>query len=373
MTRPIGNAAELERRRRRAVALLEEGESPTTIARILGVHVTSVHRWRRLHHAGMLAAKAPPGPRAGLTDAQLHQPRALLLQGARHHGWPNELWPAARVARLIEHHFGRRYHPEHVRKILHTRLDWTSQKPRRKPRERNDREVARWADDELGRSVRAAFARRAHLVFLDESGFYLNPSVRRTLAPRGRTPVLPAWDRRDRISAISCITLSPVRARPGLYFELLPDNRTAHAEDVVAFLGQLRRQLRGPFTVVWDRHKIHSKARLVRAWLGEHPGGVGGACAPLRRAVAPRRVGVGLDQVWAAGQPGGVAHGRVAGARHGCPARPQVPTGIVERLHPRHRTPLGRMRIALATRDSVKEGHHGIQRRRGSPRNTRRG
>jgi len=271
MTRPIGNAAELERRRRRAVALLEEGESPTTIARILGVHVTSVHRWRRLHHAGMLAAKAHTGPRAGLTDAQLHQLRALLLQGARHHGWPNELWTAARVARLIEHHFGRRYHPEHVRKILHTRLDWTSQKPRRKPRERNDREVARWADDELGRSVRAAFARRAHLVFLDESGFSLNPSVRRTLAPRGRTPVLPAWDRRDRISAISCITLSPVRARPGLYFELLPDNRTAHAEDVVAFLGQLRRQLRGPFTVVWDRHKIHSKARLVRAWLAEHP------------------------------------------------------------------------------------------------------
>src|SRR5262249_38201423 len=85
------------------------------------------------------------------------------------------------------------------------------------------------------------------------------------------------------------------------------------------------------------------------------PGGSGGRLARLRAAVEPGRVGVGLGQVWAAGQPGGVAHGRVAGARHGCPARPQVPTGIVERLHPRHRTPLGRMRIALATRDSVKQ------------------
>src|SRR5262249_18556571 len=138
MTRPIGNAAELERRRRRAVALLEEGESPTTIARILGVHVTSVPRSRRLHHAGILAHTAPG---AGLPDAQLPHLRALLRQGAGPHGGPNELWPAPRVARLIEHHFGRRYHPEHVRKILHTRLDWTSQKPRRKPRERNDREV----------------------------------------------------------------------------------------------------------------------------------------------------------------------------------------------------------------------------------------
>ena len=50
---------------------------------------------------------------------------------------------------------------------------------------------------------------RPHLVFLDESGFFLTPTVRRTLAPRGKTPVLKAWDRRDRWSAISCVTLSP--------------------------------------------------------------------------------------------------------------------------------------------------------------------
>ena len=67
------------------------------------------------------------------------------------------------------------------------------------------------------RIVREAFRRRAHIVFPDESGFQLNPSVRRTLAPGGRTPVLEAWDRRDRISAIGCVTTSPVRARPGLY------------------------------------------------------------------------------------------------------------------------------------------------------------
>ena len=82
--------------------------------------------------------------------------------------------------------------------------------------------------------------------------------------------MLDAWDRRDRISAISCITLSPWAGRPGLYFELLPVNKTVHAEEVVAFLKALRRQLRGPFTVVWDRHGIHSKSRLVKAFLAEH-------------------------------------------------------------------------------------------------------
>ena len=107
-------------------------------------------------------------------------------------------------------------------------------------------------------------------MFLDESGFLLAPLVRRTLAPRGQTPVLPRWDRRDRISAISCLTLSPQEKRPGLYFELLPDDTNVTAAHVVAFLRKLKRSL-PRFTVVWDRHGIHSHAGLVRTFLGEHP------------------------------------------------------------------------------------------------------
>ena len=251
---------------------MADGESRMTVAKVLGVHYKTVARWvRAARQPGGVDAKPRPAPAPGLTDADLRKLEGLLAKGAKAHGWHNQLWTAARVARLIDRHFRIRYHPEHVRKILKTRLNWSSQKPRRKARERNDKEVARWAGDEFPRIVREAFRRRAHLVFLDESGFQLNPSVRRTLAPRGQTPVLKAWDRRDRISAISCVTLSPVRARPGLYFDLLPVNRTVHAEEVVKFLRELRRQLRGPFTVIWDRHKIHSRAKAVQAYLAKHP------------------------------------------------------------------------------------------------------
>jgi transposase len=270
MSRPIGTAAELERRRRRAIDLVHHGERRATVARILGVHPKSLARWLRLaRQPHGLDAKPQSGPRPGLSDDQLRQLQELLAQGAQAHGWHNQLWTAARVARLIERHFGRRYHPEHVRKILQRRLGWTSQKPRRKPRERNDKEVERWLDDEFDRIVREAFRRKAYLAFLDEAGFFLTPTVRRTLAPRGQTPVLDAWDRRDKLSAISCLTLSPRRARPGLSFDVLPHN--VHAEDVVAFLAALHRQL-GPVTVIWDRNQIHGKAKVVKAWLAQHPG-----------------------------------------------------------------------------------------------------
>jgi transposase len=108
-------------------------------------------------------------------------------------------------------------------------------------------------------------------VFLDESGFMLTPTVRRTLAPRGQTPLLRSWDRHDRISAISAITVSPSRRRLGLSYRLLPDDTNVRGEDTVAFLRELRRQLPVPMTVLWDRGNVHDRSKAVRAYLAEHP------------------------------------------------------------------------------------------------------
>src|SRR5262249_28810412 len=77
--------------------------------------------------------------------------------------------------------------------------------------------------------------------------------------------------KRDRISAISCITLSPRRYLPGLSFELLPDNTNVTATHVVAFLKALKQSL-PRFTVIWDQNPIHSKSGLVQEFLAANPG-----------------------------------------------------------------------------------------------------
>ena len=149
--RPKGSAEELERRRRRAVQLMREGEPPTLIARILGVSRQSLYRWRDMERAGPkgLAAKPPPGRKRRLNDAQLQQLEELLLKGAQAHGWTNNLWTAPRVTEVIRRHFGIKLHPEHVRNILKQRLGWTSQKPERRARERDEKEIARWLREEF--------------------------------------------------------------------------------------------------------------------------------------------------------------------------------------------------------------------------------
>jgi hypothetical protein len=181
------------------------------------------------------------------------------------------LWTAARVAVLIERHFGVRYHPEHVRKLLKQRLRWTRQKPQKHARERNDEEVERWIVEEWPRVLHQTVERHAHIALLDESGFLLAPLVRRTLAPRGQTPIIVCSDSHDRISVISAITVSPRALRMGLHFMLLGDNENFHAEEVVLFLRQLKGEIGGPWTIVWDRNQIHSKSRVVRRWLAKHP------------------------------------------------------------------------------------------------------
>ncbi len=230
--RPTGTAAELERRRHHAVALLEQGEAPAVVARILGVRATSLHRWRRMARQGHdLAAKPPSGAKRRLTDSQLGELEQLLLKGATAHGFPNELWTSARVTQLIYGHFGVKYHKDYVRRLLRRRLNWTSHKPQRRARQRNDKEVERWKADEFPRILREAFRRGAHVAFLDESGFMLLPLVRRTLAPRGRRVFLRCSAKHDRVSALSCVTLSPQALPVGLYSWLLL-NRNFHGEEV---------------------------------------------------------------------------------------------------------------------------------------------
>jgi transposase len=103
---------------------MDQGESPSTLARILGVARPSLYRWRQAARSGPdgLAAKPHCGPSPRLRDDQLEPLEDLLLDGATAHGWPNELWTAKRVTEVIRRHFGLAFHPEHVRKILKRRL-----------------------------------------------------------------------------------------------------------------------------------------------------------------------------------------------------------------------------------------------------------
>lgn len=92
----------------------------------------------------------------------------------------------------------------------------------------------------------------------------LQPTVRRSWAPKGQTPILKSWDRRDRLSAISAVTVSPKRRRLGLYFDILDHN--VRTDDFEQFVVYILRKLGRPIILVMDRYSVHraAAARLQR-------------------------------------------------------------------------------------------------------------
>ncbi len=123
---------------------------------------------------------------------------------------------------------------------------------------------------EVAANKKGARRKLAFLALLDETGFMLQPLRCRTWAPRGQTPIHKVWDRRDRLSTIGALTVSPRRRKVNLYFHF--QARNVEAADLVHFVRQLRRHLRGPLVLVWDRFGPHRQA--AKQLLRGHPLGL---------------------------------------------------------------------------------------------------
>jgi transposase len=149
--RPKGSPAELERRRRQAVKLLKKGHKPDIIAEMLGCHVRTVFRWQAEAATGSdkLAAIVHPGPTPKLSDDDLPKLEQLLMKTPLAFGWKTELWSLTRVTAVIKKEFNIKYDPSQVCRILRQRLGWSSQKPMRRARERNEAQINKWQKEEF--------------------------------------------------------------------------------------------------------------------------------------------------------------------------------------------------------------------------------
>jgi transposase len=113
----------------------------------------------------------------------------------------------------------------------------------------------------LARPASKARAEGRTIVCIDEAGFYLLPFVARTYAPCGQTPVLRAPLAYDHLSVISAITPA---GRLLTHIQREPFRGPA----IVAFLGQLLRQLPGKLLVIWDGASIHH-GEAVKQYLAD--------------------------------------------------------------------------------------------------------
>jgi transposase len=143
------NAAARVRREKvriQAATMFEKSRTTAQIASELRVSEKSVRQWRRQWTAGGTAALASAGPGGSDCKLSADQQRRLtemLDDGPVAHGWGDARWTLARVAEVIERHFGVIYTLRAVSYLLH-RIGYSQQVPTRRAIERDPEAIASW-------------------------------------------------------------------------------------------------------------------------------------------------------------------------------------------------------------------------------------
>jgi transposase len=138
-----------EGRRLRAWELKQEGWKQHEIAEALGVSKGAVSQWMRLGREGGvegLKRKIAPGAPRRLSEQERAELPEFLARGAPAHGFRGEVWTCQRVAEVIHRHFGVRYHPAHVSRLVRA-LGLSLQKPERRASQRDEEAIERWKEE----------------------------------------------------------------------------------------------------------------------------------------------------------------------------------------------------------------------------------
>jgi hypothetical protein len=100
----------------------------------------------------------------------------------------------------------------------------------------------------------------ALIVFEDESGVSLLPSVRATWAPRGCTPVLRHRFNWKRLSLAGALAYEPDGSNAHLVFELRAG--AYNDELLIEFLSELNQIEQRPVLLIWDGLPAHRSHRM---------------------------------------------------------------------------------------------------------------
>lgn len=265
--RALGHSA-LTELRKRGVAAVQSGQSPTIVAAALGVNLRSLFRWLAEYRRGgwdRLTAHKRGGRPPKLDGAALRWIyKAIADKNPLQFKFPFALWTAAMVQTLIAERFDVRLSHSSVCRLL-IQLGLTAQRPLWRAYQQDPEAVKRWLEKEYPAIRRRAKREGAHIFFADEAGVRSDYHSGTTWGRRGRTPMVSSTGARFGVNLISAIS-----AQGELRFMLTKGRVTAAV--FIEFLKRLLVNATTPIFVIVDGHPTHrakSVARFVAASAGK--------------------------------------------------------------------------------------------------------
>lgn len=113
----------------------------------------------------------------------------------------------------------------------------------------------------MGSAQKKAADEGREIVFVDESGFRVQPHVAATWSRRGETPVAKYAPAKHHLSVISAVTNSG-----RLFYGM--EERALVSRDVIKFVERVQRCVGKPLLVIWDGAGIHTSHEVRDALRG---------------------------------------------------------------------------------------------------------
>lgn len=246
---------------------VQNGESPETVARALGINRTTIYDWLAAYRKGgwgALEAKKRGGRKAKLNGRALKWVfDTVTMKNPMQMKFEFALWTCPMIGELIRRKFGVKLSQASVNRLLH-QLGLSAQKPLWRAYQQNPEAVEHWLKVEYPRIKRAAASAGAEIFFGDEAGVRSDHHAGTTWGERGKTPVVSSTGARFGFNMISAI--SP---RGTLRFMVVEGK--VGAAVFIEFMKRLLIRADKPVFLIVDGHPSH-KAKLVKRWLQEQGG-----------------------------------------------------------------------------------------------------
>lgn len=259
--RTLKNARGHYRERILAISAYERGYPVTEIAKLYGKTRKTIYNWiHRYESGGIEALRDRPKPGRPLLIDHHDQFIAAELRCAVDHlpeemGYDTSAW----TAKLLRHHIQRFYgialSVQTAWRVLH-RLGYTRQRPGRIPTGGDEHARNAWR---IALSIAEQNCPKDSLIlFADEAGFNIDPTITARWAPRGQQPKLPTSGRKQHISVIGAIS----RDRKHSHFTLA---QRVTSEVFCQFLTEVHRTFRGyrKIYLILDNVSFHRSQRVA--------------------------------------------------------------------------------------------------------------
>jgi transposase len=254
--------------RKRAVAQVQNGESPEVVIRTMGFNRACIYNWLAMYRAGgwdaLDARKRGGRPRKLKGNMIKWVYRIVVGTDPRQYKFPFALWTRNAIATLIHKRYGVRLSANSVGRLL-AQLGITPQKPLWRAYQQDPERVRKWVEEEYPSIAKEAKQLKAEIWFADESGIRSDYHAGTTWGLKGETPVVRTTGARHRLNL-----LSVVNRRGRIRFMI--EKGGVNGEVMCRFLDRLMVGSARPVFLIWDGHPTHKSTEVttkVRSYEGK--------------------------------------------------------------------------------------------------------